>query len=513
VARSKIEAFTELSQFTVHGDSVKLLDYDYCQENHVVVLDWVDTARADPVTVGLLDPADEGLIGEVRQRLNGRQIRPVRLNAFEIQRALDEGYGRGEPVGAEVFLRLKGLDEVSFAPDQKVSSLLNQVLGHAVKLEASDVHFETYQDDVDVRFRIDGMLRQINTPLNVENMRAVVVRLKVLADLDITETRRAQDGRVSSVFDGERKVFFRVSVIPGPHGEDAVLRILDHSGSRISLQALGMAEGPREAFADQVEHNTEGLVLVTGPTGSGKTTTLYSLVDRINDETNKLLTVEDPVERLFAKVNQKQVTAQMGFADYARAFLRQSPDVILIGEIRDNETAEVALRAAHTGHLVISSLHTSNSVQAVARLQLLGGDLSTIADCLLCSMAQRLLRKLCPECRREAAPSPGAARLLGDLAGTYYEAAGCDACGGVGYYERTGVFELFLVDYELEAAIDRGDPLGTLRSMARSKGMVTLLEDALDKASAGITSLDEVIRVLSTRSLAEGRRLDSPGAP
>jgi general secretion pathway protein E len=500
------EGFVELPHFDVDERSVRLLKYEYCAENDVVVLGVVDPGGKEPVTVGMLDPGRASLVAEVRAAL-GRPVRPVQLNAWEIRSALDQGYRTAGRTG-DGTLSLRPVRDFSFGREAAVPELLDEILGRAVQLRASDIHIETYESDVDVRFRIDGLLQQVATPLSRGNIQGVVTRLKVLAGLDIAERRRAQDGRIQAVYrEGkeERGVDFRLSIVPGPFGEDAVLRLLDSTAPLLGLDRLGLGEEARATF-ERLITNPEGLVLVTGPTGSGKTTTLYAAIHHINSPQNKILTVEDPIEYHFPKTNQKQVSEQMGFADYARAFLRQNPDVILIGEIRDEATASAALRAAQTGHLVLATLHTNDAVRTVSRLHTLGVDLGLIAGSLLGALSQRLVRRLCPECRRESAPTPSEVHRLrlGGGDGRFFRPAGCEACSGKGYRGRVGVYELFVLDGELADLLAEGAPIHRLRAAALEKGMKTLLDDALEKARAGITSLEEILRAVPYRIL-EGR--------
>jgi type II secretory ATPase GspE/PulE/Tfp pilus assembly ATPase PilB-like protein len=505
------EKFVELGQFEIDDRSVRLLDYDYCLEKRVVVLGVVERGDEGPVTVGMLDPSRRALAREVANLL-GRPVRAVRLNAWEIQRALDEGYGRQvEAAGGRPALCLRPVHDFSFAGDAETPELLDEVLGRAVQLGAGDIHIETYEEDVDVRLRIDGILHQVATPLSRGNIQAVINRLKVLAGLDLAEHFRAQDGRIRAIYqqpgEEERAVDFRLSMVPGPFGEDAVLRLLDSSASILELGRLGFTDGVRDVFERMIA-NPEGLLLVTGPTGSGKTTTLYAAIRHINRPENKILTVEDPIEYYFPKTNQKQVSAHMGFADYARAFMRQNPDVILIGEIRDEETARASLRAAQTGHLVLSTLHTTDSVRTISRLHTLGLDTDLVAGTLLGALSQRLVRRLCPHCRYEtAADETEAARLFlapGD--GPFFRARGCDACGGLGYRGRMAVYELFVLDSELADLIAAGTAVHQVRANTLEKGMRTLLDDALDKARAGVTSLAEVLRTVPYRIIEEDRR-------
>jgi type II secretory ATPase GspE/PulE/Tfp pilus assembly ATPase PilB-like protein len=507
------EEFTELGQFQIHPRSVRLLRQDYCEENHVVVLGTVAHGAAEPVTVGMLDPARAELVREIARRL-GRPVKPVRLNAWEIRRALAVGWGEEEAVQRDGFsLTLEPVRALSFEEDTPVSEMLDQILGRAVALRASDIHVEFYEGDVDVRVRIDGVLHQVATPLSRDNVQAVVARLKVLADLDIAERRRAQDGRIKAVFrerGATRPVDFRLSVVPGPAGEDAVLRILDGSAPLVGMDRLGLPAAVREPFERMIA-NPEGLLLVTGPTGSGKTTTLYSALLRLQTASKKILTAEDPIEYSFPKINQKQVSTTMSFADYGRAFLRQNPDVILIGEIRDEPTAEIALRAAQTGHLVLSTLHTNDAVRSVARLSTLGVEPHLVAGTLLGALAQRLLRRICAQCKEEAPASPEEAARLGLASGSpFFRGRGCRTCGGTGYAGRVGIFELFALDEELADLIADSAPPHRLRAAARQRGMRSLLDDALDKAREGVTSLAEILRTVPYRLLLA--EVDEPRA-
>jgi type II secretory ATPase GspE/PulE/Tfp pilus assembly ATPase PilB-like protein len=503
--------FVELAQLEVDPRSVRLLDRETCREKQVVVLGKVDPQGSGPVRVGMLPPVRRSLVREIGRRLC-RAVEPVPLNDWEIRRALDLGWGEAGPGIDAGSLLLHPVPAFTFAAGAPVPELLDEILGRAVELGASDIHIESYDQDVDVRFRIDGALRQIATALSRDNVAAVIARLKVLGGLDIAERRRAQDGRIQAVYRGgepfgtrkPRAVDFRLSVVPGPFGEDAVLRILD-SAAPLALDRLGFDAAMRATF-ERLIASPEGMLLVTGPTGSGKTTTLYAAIHHINTPENKILTAEDPIEYYFPKTNQKQVSEQMSFADYARAFLRQNPDVILIGEVRDEETADAAVRAAQTGHLVLSTLHTGDAVLTVARLRTLGIDPPLVAACLLGSLSQRLLRRLCPHCRVEAAPDDNEARRLGlDPADrAFFRATGCEACGGSGLKGRLGVYELFVPDDELADLIAHGEPANRLRAAARDSGMRTLRDDALAKARAGLVPLAEIVRAVPYRILEGG---------
>jgi type II secretory ATPase GspE/PulE/Tfp pilus assembly ATPase PilB-like protein len=499
--------FSELDQYEIDPRSVRLLDEGFCRERQVVVLGAVEPGGEEPVTVGMLEPARRSVAREVAARL-GRPVRPVRLNAFEVRRALDRGWGLADPAADRAVLQLSPVADFSFREGAGAPELVDQILGRAVELGASDVHIESYAHDVDVRFRVDGLLAQVATPLSLDNIAGVVARLKVLADLDIAERRRSQDGRIRAVWkgsEGERPIDFRLSIVPGPDGEDAVLRMLDRASAVLGLEQLGFA-GDDLATFERLVTNPEGLVLVTGPTGSGKTTTLYAAIHRVNTAENKILTAEDPIEYRFPKTNQKQVSSTMGFADYARAFLRQNPDIILIGEVRDEETADAAVRAAQTGHLVLSTLHTNDAVRTISRLRTLGVEPGMIASCLLGALSQRLVRRVCRHCKEETPPTPEEARRLGlPPHETFFRGRGCEACGGRGTKGRTGIYELFVLDSELADRVAENAPAHELRERALQKGMKTLLDDALEKARAGVIPLSEVLRTVPYRMLEDRR--------
>jgi general secretion pathway protein E len=503
--------FTELEHFEIDPRSVRLLDEEFCRERQVVVLGTVERAGDGPVTVGMVSPGRRSLVREVSARL-GREVEPVRLNAFEVRRALDRGWGLGDPAAERAVVTLSPVGELAFHADGDVPRLVDELLGLGVQLGASDVHIECYEHDVDVRLRVDGLLRQVATPLSLDNVGAVVARLKVLSDLDIAERRRAQDGRIRALWKderkdsrGERPIDFRLSIVPGPAGEDAVLRILDRATAVLGLEELGFA-GDHLATFERLVTNPEGLVLVTGPTGSGKTTTLYAAIDRVNTPENKILTAENPIEYRFPKTNQKQVSSTMGFADYARAFLRQDPDIILIGEVRDEETADAAVRAAQTGHLVLSTLHTNDAVRTISRLRTLGIEPGMIASCLLGALSQRLVRRVCRHCREAAPPAPDEARRLGLAPDEpFARGRGCEVCAGRGTKGRTGIYELFVLDAELADRVAANAPVHELRARAVEKGMRTLLDDALEKARSGLIPLAEVLRAVPYRMLEDRR--------
>ncbi|MFO1396394.1 MAG: type II secretion system ATPase GspE [Burkholderiales bacterium] len=387
------------------------------------------------------------------------------------------------------------LDTSTQAP---VIRMINALLLQALRERASDLHFEPYEARSVVRFRIDGVLRDVIEPPRALHA-ALVSRLKIMASLDIAEKRLPQDGRISLKI-GERMVDVRVSTLPTGPGERVVLRLLDKEAARLDLAALGMDEGTRAAM-DALIREPHGIVLVTGPTGSGKTTTLYAALSRLPRGSVNMMTVEDPIEYALDGVAQTQVNPriELDFARTLRAILRQDPDVIMIGEIRDLETAQIAVQASLTGHLVLATLHTNDAPSAVTRLADMGVEPYLLASSLLGVLAQRLVRTLCPECRVAQPPTDGEQRLLHDMGlphiAQLWTAPGCASCNHTGYRGRTGVYELLTVDDTIRRHIHEGAAEMTLRAAAAASGMRSLRHDGARWLAQGATSLAELLRV------------------
>jgi general secretion pathway protein E len=399
-------------------------------------------------------------------------------------------------------------DEISqlreLAEEAPVVELVNNSLSQAIDEGASDIHLEPEEDIFHIRYRIDGVL-QLKNSLPRQRYDAIASRIKLISGMDIAERRLPQDGRISIRASGT-EMDIRVSVVPGVHGETIVMRLLPKERRDIRLEALGFENDHLEQFARWV-HQPHGIVLVTGPTGSGKSTTLYTGLAVTNDRSKKIITVEDPVEYQMAGVTQIQAHSEIGydFARALRAILRQDPDVIMIGEIRDLETAEIAVQAALTGHLVLSTLHTNDAVSAFTRLIDMGIEPFLVSSSVIAIQAQRLLRRLCPHCARDIPPPAALASLAPDLKrrypvlldapATWKEAVGCPACSGTGYRGRIGIYELLDVGPELQTAVMRRASSGEILDIARRHGYRNLREDGLIKAWRGITSVDEVLRV------------------
>ncbi len=376
-------------------------------------------------------------------------------------------------------------DLLEAANDAPIIRMLNALLTQAAKDGASDIHIEPYERSSSVRFRVDGTLREVVQP-NKALHAALISRLKIMAELDIAEKRLPQDGRISLRIGG-RAIDVRVSTLPSAHGERAVLRLLDKTESKFTLEGLGMSGDVLTAF-NRLVQQPHGIVLVTGPTGSGKTTTLYASLGRVNTATTNVLTVEDPIEYELPGIGQTQVNPKIDltFAKALRAILRQDPDVILIGEIRDFETAQIAIQASLTGHLVLATVHTNDSVSSVTRLIDMGVEPFLLSSTLLGVLAQRLVRKLCPACKREDVDADGHKR---------WHPVGCALCTNTGYKGRTGVYELMVADAQVQALVHNRAAESELLVAAQSAGLRSMREDGERLVRSGLTSLEEIVRV------------------
>ncbi|UZK70508.1 ATPase, T2SS/T4P/T4SS family [Sphingomonas sp. S1-29] len=444
---------------------------------------------------------------EVQRIAPGAAMVMVPDDAFDA--ALSAGYGDRSTNAADFEITETDLaaladsaaavdDLLDTRDDSPVIRLINALLLEAIKEGASDVHVETQEKRLVVRFRIDGVLRDI-----VEPQRALapllVSRIKVMAKLDIAEKRTPQDGRVTLRIGGH-DVDARVSTIPTQHGERVVMRLLERGGMTLDLGKLGMSDRDRSVFTRLLER-PHGILLVTGPTGSGKTTTLYTALTRLNDRKRNVMTVEDPIEYELAGIAQTQVNPRtdMTFARGLRAILRQDPDVIMVGEIRDQETAQTAVRSAMTGHFVLSTLHTNSAVGSVTRLIDMGVERYLLAPMVVGLCAQRLVRRLCPHCRREDVATPGDALLLGNVLAVgdpVWRPVGCDECNGDGYRGRAGLYEVVAVDDRFQAMIHDGASEAELERAARGGDNPSLLDDGVAKVRAGVTTVEEVARVV-----------------
>jgi len=454
------------------------------------------------VVVAMADPLDAYAL-EAVAFATGRPVIPRIASSSDIEDALERLNASAVPVAAAGGAETSAQDDVErlrdLSSDAPIIRLVNSVIARAVEARASDIHFEPAERSLRVRFRIDGVL-QDNEILPERVSSRLTSRIKIMAKLNIAERRLAQDGRIRFAVRGQ-EIDFRVSTMPTLHGESVVLRILDRGSLKLDFEALGFDNAMLETFLPLLKR-PHGILLVTGPTGSGKTTTLYTSLNALDRHELKILTIEDPIEYQLEGINQTQVKPQIGltFASALRAFLRQDPDVIMVGEIRDLETAEIAVQASLTGHMILSTLHTNDAASAVTRLLDMGVENYLITSTVNAVMGQRLVRTLCPRCREPYEPTTDLLRGYGvsvadDETFRLYQPAGCSACRGTGFQGRTTIVELLpMTDRIRELVLRRAEALEIQRA-AVSEGMRTMFADGLSKAKAGITTLDEVIRV------------------
>jgi general secretion pathway protein E len=478
------------------------LPYAFVRANHVLLLQ----GDGGPECVHAGAPSLQTLL-EV-QRVAGAAVRFRAVARSELDTLIEQAYrdtaSRAAEMAAAADTDLAALADSIAAVDDLLDSrddapvvrLINALLLEAVKEAASDIHIETLEKRLLVRFRIDGVLRDRIEPAHALAP-LLVSRIKVMARLNIAEKRRPQDGRVS-VRVGDHELDVRVSTIPSQHGERVVMRLLNRQSAELDIASLGMSGRDRESFERLLRRPT-GLLLVTGPTGSGKTTTLYAALRCLNDRKRNILTIEDPIEYAVEGVGQTQVNPQteLTFARGLRAILRQDPDVIMVGEIRDQETARAAVQAGMTGHFVLSTLHTNTAVGAVTRLIDMGVERFLLAPILAGVVAQRLVRTLCMRCRKPAKVTELDRNLLGgalEVGAEIFRPAGCDACGGQGYRGRTALYELVAVDDTMRALVHDGASEADIEASARRAGP-SLMQDGAEKVARGVTSIAEVVRV------------------
>jgi type II secretory ATPase GspE/PulE/Tfp pilus assembly ATPase PilB-like protein len=462
-------------------------------------------AERRTLLIAVSDPANVVALDQIRALAREElRIEQVLARESDITIGIEHHYGFELSIdGILNEIETGEIDYQSLAADfdeysQPVVRLVDALLNDAVKRGASDIHFEPEQGFLRIRYRIDGVLRQIRS-LHKNYWAAMVVRVKVMSGMNIAETRAPQDGRISLTLSGHQ-VDFRVSSQPTAHGENIVLRILDRDKGIVPLEELGLHPEDLKTLKLMLAR-PEGIILVTGPTGSGKTTTLYSILSYINTEGINIMTLEDPVEYPMAMIRQTSVNevVKLDFASGIRSMMRQDPDVILVGEIRDQETAEMAFRAAMTGHQVYSTLHTNSSIGSVPRLMDLGVLPDIMAGNIIGVIAQRLLRKLCPQCKAPYAPDPGTRKLLGidaSDARPVYQAVGCARCDNMGYRGRVAIMELFKLDPEIDELIARRATGREIKAHASGKGFRTLADDAIARVLLGQTSLEEISRVV-----------------
>jgi type IV pilus assembly protein PilB len=457
--------------------------------------------------VGMVDPLDVVALDDVRHFL-GHEIEPMVIALDSFQRMLDQYPALDESIQALIKEIKADPEEMELArlrtlvDEAPVVRLVNSIILQAIRQRASDIHIEPQETRVRVRYRIDGALYNVMTP-PIHIKAALISRVKIMADMDIAERRLPQDGRIELKVD-HRDIDLRVSTIPTVFGEKVVMRILDKNPTLVGIEKIGLLAENRRHFETMIS-KPYGIVLLTGPTGSGKTTTLYTILNRLNSTESNIITIEDPVEYQLAGINQVQVNPKAGltFATGLRSFLRQDPDIIMVGEIRDQETARIAIHAALTGHLVLSTLHTNDAPGAVTRLIDMGIEPFLVASSLIGVIAQRLVRVLCEKCKQphplpdEVLPRLGGATGAGAHEAPIFRPVGCEFCNAIGYKGRTGIFEIMLVDDTIRALVARHGTVTEIKQAAVRGEMRTLGQDGLEKVMLGITSPEEVLDVVS----------------
>ena len=504
-------AVLDLDDVEVQPELLEDVPEEVCRRYGVLPL----FAVGDEVTVAVSDPTQIEAVDLVAGFLK-RPVQPVLASETQVAQAIRSAYHRDDPEAgedSEDLITLAKLDVDAGGGEADIESLrrageeapivkiVDKILRLAVREGASDIHIEPGEEHLLVRFRVDGVLHK-RFAFSMRLAPAVVSRVKILSDLDISERQKPQDGRIQMRVGG-RELEFRVSVLPVYYGEKVVMRILDRASVRVRLEDLGFSRNNLRVFGSMIRQ-PNGIVLVTGPTGSGKSTTLYAALNAINSIEKNIITVEDPVEYQIPLINQVGVNPRRGltFANALRAILRQDPDIIMIGEIRDPETGRIAAEAALTGHLVLSTLHTNDAPSSVTRLVEMGVAPFLLAPTLLGVLAQRLVRRICPHCKTPYEPKPaeiaeaGAEALVGKV--VFYKGRGCGYCGGTGYKGRTGIHEVLRVDEEIRDLILERAGVGMIRRAAQAKGFRDLRFDGLRKVVAGVTTLEEVARVTKT---------------
>lgn len=510
LAKAHRMKFVDLTALTVPAEVVALLPESVARENTIFAL----AESGGTLRIATSDPTDIDTQEKLRFILN-REVEMALAPRDQIVEAINRHYGVSDGESADSMLQeftdtaidftetaveqeaaAGGQEETSDAP---VVKLVNLIITEAVQLRASDIHIEPFEDRVRIRYRIDGRLVERDNPPR-RLLGAILSRIKILSKLDIAERRRPQDGRIKLTADG-KDYDLRVSVLPTNHGQSVVMRILDKDNIRVGIRQLGLSENDFRQFKNLIRR-PNGIILVTGPTGSGKTTTLYASLNELNRPDTKIITAEDPVEYYLAGINQVEIKHSIGldFARVIRAMLRQAPNVILVGEMRDTETAQMGIQASLTGHLVFSTLHTNDAPGAITRMIDMGVPAYLVASSIIAVLAQRLVRVNCPKCKQPHQPLDTqieAAGITPEMlkGATFMKGRGCSHCQKSGYKGRLGIFELMVMTSKIRELAFQGAPTQEIRRAAVGQGMHVMFDDGVQKAMRGITTLDEVFRV------------------
>jgi type IV pilus assembly protein PilB len=509
VAETNGLSFEAPERNTIDPNAFNLLPPEFMRKHYVMPLRFTDGT----LVVAMSDPTNIFLLDEVKRKLKGRDVKVVASTAADINRVIDAMTSQTVDMKVDEIIKDMAEDDVQLVKETEkeddvtdlakmgnespVIRFVNYLIFDAIKQGASDIHIEPKEKQLKIRYRIDGVLFETMNPPH-QMQASIVSRLKIMSNLDIAERRLPQDGRIRTVVNG-RKVDLRLSTLPTVSGEKVVMRILDNKSISVSLDDLGFSENSLTIWKSQIDQ-PHGILLVTGPTGSGKTTTLYASLRQMDASKLNISTVEDPVEYHLSTVNQTQTHEKIGmtFARALKSLLRQDPDVVMLGEIRDQETATIAVQAALTGHLVLSTLHTNDAPASVTRLINIGVEPYLISAAVNAILAQRLVRKICQHCKEQFKPSEEMSEFLemhGLGGAPTYVGKGCDHCRKTGYSGRLGIYEMLVMDDSLRDLVTSNPDVNNFRKLCRERGLISLREDGFEKAKKGLTTVDEILRV------------------
>ncbi|SER85711.1 GspE/PulE family protein [Psychrobacillus sp. OK032] len=481
-------AHVALNLFPIDTKLLQLVGAEFSRQNFALPIEKED----DIIKVAMADPLDYVVIDDI-ELMTGFTVQPVISARKDILETIDKLTKEAASIALSENLSQEGEDE----DEAPAIRLVNQILSRGIQMQASDIHIDAHEDKVLVRYRVDGLL-STDRVLQMNQFPSLVARIKIMANLNITESRLPQDGRVR-LTQGQQTIDMRISILPTVYGEKVVIRLLDLANAVKPIYQLGFNKRYVQTFIELIE-KPSGIVLLTGPTGSGKTTTLYSALQHLNEESVNIITVEDPVEYQMEGVNQVQVNPQihLTFASGLRAILRQDPNIVMVGEIRDEETAEIAIRAALTGHLVLSTLHTNDAISTIPRLLDMNIEPYLVISALNGAVSQRLVRRICESCKEEYIPSAIEQQLFDKRfikLDTLYKGKGCKTCNETGFKGRLSIHEIFVVDNEIRELLFNNRSMSEVKRAAMKNGMIPLLDDGLLKVKAGLTTVEEVLRV------------------
>ena len=492
--------YMDLSDYIVDPQIISILPRDVCEKYKVVPLFKIGNS----VTIGMVDPQDIVALDQVRRITKMEAVDPVLVSERGVRRLIDASYGISGSIDDLVKAAeqdeegTEGKGVVDAGEGAPIVKLVNMVIGQAVKDHASDVHLEPEEDSMRIRFRVDGILQEVKTlPKSMQN--GIISRIKIMSKMDIAENRKPQDGRIRIKVEN-KELDLRTSSFPTIHGENLVLRVLDKSSVQLGLKELGFMDDDLQMFQKMIRR-PHGIVLVTGPTGSGKTSSLYAALSTINSVEKKIVTIEDPVEYELPMIRQTQVNPKAGltFASGLRSILRQDPDIIMVGEIRDKETADIAIQAALTGHLVLATLHTNDAPSTLSRLLDMGIEPFLISTSVIGILAQRLVRTICLKCKEKVEPNPRVLEELGlPNVKSIYQGKGCRECDGTGLRGRSGIFEIMPISEGVRKCIEVRATTDDIRKTAKEAGLKTLRDSGLDLVRLGFSTPEEVLRVTLT---------------